>query len=98
MEARMIVGYARCSTEGQDVEGQIATLKAAGAERVYSEKISGVVTDRRELAKAIASLTCGELLLLEIAAIVLSKSLVFRANLSSFVTNAQSFGIFLRAR
>jgi DNA invertase Pin-like site-specific DNA recombinase len=63
MEARMIIGYARCSTEGQDVEGQIATLKAAGAEKVYAEKISGVVTDRRELAKAIASLTCGDLLI-----------------------------------
>jgi DNA invertase Pin-like site-specific DNA recombinase len=63
MEAQMIVGYARCSTEGQDVEGQIASLRQAGADKVYAEKISGVVTDRRELAKAIASLTCGDLLI-----------------------------------
>jgi hypothetical protein len=35
------------------VEGQIASLEQAGAENVFSEKVSGVVTDRRELAKAI---------------------------------------------
>jgi DNA invertase Pin-like site-specific DNA recombinase len=63
MEARMIVGYARCSTEGQDVEGQVATLKAAGADKVYAEKVSGIVTDRKELRRAIASLTCGDLLI-----------------------------------
>lgn len=59
----MIVGYGRCSTEGQDIEGQIATLKAAGAEKIYAEKISGAVTDRRELRRAIDSLTCGDLLI-----------------------------------
>src|SRR5207249_9603702 len=63
MEAEMIIGYARCSTVQQDYEGQLAALKAAGAEKVYAEKISGVVTDRRELAKAIAGLTCGDLLI-----------------------------------
>ena len=59
----MIVGYARCSTESQDVEGQVASLKAAGAEKIFAEKISGVVTDRRELKRAIDSLTCGDLLI-----------------------------------
>jgi DNA invertase Pin-like site-specific DNA recombinase len=38
-------------------------LKAAGAERVFSEKQSGAKTDRRELAKAIASLGQGDVLL-----------------------------------
>jgi DNA invertase Pin-like site-specific DNA recombinase len=61
--ANMIVGYARCSTQQQDVEGQIASLKQAGAERVFAEKVSGVVTDRRALNRAIESLTCGDLLL-----------------------------------
>jgi DNA invertase Pin-like site-specific DNA recombinase len=63
METTMIIGYARCSTEAQDTEAQITSLKAAGADKVYAEKISGAVTDRRELAKAIASLTSGDLLL-----------------------------------
>jgi DNA invertase Pin-like site-specific DNA recombinase len=63
MEARMIVGYGRVSTDGQTLDAQEATLKAAGAERLFIEKVSGAVTDRRELAKAIASLTCGDLLI-----------------------------------
>jgi DNA invertase Pin-like site-specific DNA recombinase len=42
---------------------QHATLTAAGAERVFAEKISGVVTDRKVLAKAIAALGQGDLLL-----------------------------------
>ena len=57
------IGYARCSTLGQEYEGQLAALKAAGADKVYAEKISGVVTDRRGLAKAIASLSEGDLLI-----------------------------------
>jgi len=59
----MIIGYARCSTEGQDVEGQVATLKAAGADKVYAETISGAITNRKQLAKAIDSLTCGDVLI-----------------------------------
>ena len=59
----MIIGYARVSTDGQTLDAQQATLKAAGADKVYAENVSGVVTDRRELAKAIASLTCGDVLI-----------------------------------
>jgi DNA invertase Pin-like site-specific DNA recombinase len=51
----MIIGYARVSTDGQSLEAQQASLKAAGAERIFSEKISGAVTDRKALAKALAS-------------------------------------------
>jgi len=59
----MIIGYARCSTVQQDYEGQLAALKAAGAEKVYAEKISGTVTDRKDLNRAINALTCGDVLL-----------------------------------
>src|SRR5262245_20142453 len=59
----MIIGYARVSTDGQTLDAQQAALKAAGAEKVYSEKISGAVTDRKQLAKAIASLGPGDVLL-----------------------------------
>ena len=38
-------------------------MQAAGAERIFAEKISGAVTDRRQLAKAIASLGAGDVLL-----------------------------------
>jgi DNA invertase Pin-like site-specific DNA recombinase len=59
----MIIGYARVSTDGQSLDSQQASLKAAGAERIFSEKISGAVTDRKALAKAIAALGDGDVLL-----------------------------------
>jgi DNA invertase Pin-like site-specific DNA recombinase len=62
-EGEMQIGYARVSTDGQTLDAQQASLKQAGAEKVYSEKISGVVTDRRQLKKAIDSLNEGDLLI-----------------------------------
>ena len=54
---------ARVSTDGQSLEAQHAALTQAGAERVFAEKISGAVTDRKQLAKAIAALSAGDVLL-----------------------------------
>ena len=59
----MIIGYARVSTDGQTLDAQEQALKAAGADRVFAEKISGTVTDRKALAKAIAALNAGDVLL-----------------------------------
>jgi len=59
----MIVGYARVSTDGQSLQAQQSALEAAGAERIFAEKISGTVTDRKALARAIASLSVGDVLL-----------------------------------
>jgi DNA invertase Pin-like site-specific DNA recombinase len=59
----MIIGYARVSTDGQSLDSQQASLKAAGAERIFSEKISGAVTDRKALAHAIKALGDGDVLL-----------------------------------
>src|SRR6516225_2755400 len=58
-----IIGYARVSTDGQTLDAQQSALMAAGADRVYSEKVSGAVTDRKALAKAIAALQSGDTLL-----------------------------------
>ena len=59
----MIIGYARVSTDGQTLDAQQSALRAAGAERIFAEKISGAVTDRKALAKAIAALSHGDVLL-----------------------------------
>jgi DNA invertase Pin-like site-specific DNA recombinase len=56
----MIVGNARVSTDGQSVDAQQAALTAAGAEKVFAEKISGAVTDSKGLARAIAALGPGD--------------------------------------
>ena len=53
-------GYARVGTDGQTLDAQQAELRSAGAERVYSEKISGAISDRPALAKAIAALGNGD--------------------------------------
>lgn len=58
-----IYGYARVSTDGQTLDAQIAALKAAGAEKIFAEKESGAKTDRAQLAKALAMLGNGDVLL-----------------------------------
>jgi DNA invertase Pin-like site-specific DNA recombinase len=58
-----IIGYARVSTNGQDLAGQIAELDAAGCTKVYREKASGAKTDRAELAKLLGKLDAGDVLI-----------------------------------
>ena len=59
----MLIGYARVSTDGQELDGQQTALKAARAERIFSEKVSGAVTDRKALGKALAALQTDDILL-----------------------------------
>jgi DNA invertase Pin-like site-specific DNA recombinase len=58
----MIIGYARVSTDGQTLDAQHSALANAGAERVFSEKVSGAKTDRQQLARALATLALGDTL------------------------------------
>ena len=63
MDGEMIVGYARVSTDSQTLDQQQAELRQAGVEKIYSEKISGAVSDRPALAKAISGLGNGDTLI-----------------------------------
>lgn len=55
------IGYARVSSKSQDYQGQMAALKAAGCEKIYSEKVSGKNTkDRREFNKLMKALLPGD--------------------------------------
>lgn len=46
------IGYARCSTTGQDLASQLAVLEAADCKRIFSEKISTRIKVRPELEAA----------------------------------------------
>ena len=58
-----VYGYARVSTNGQTLASQDAQLHAAGAVKVYAEKMSGARTDRPELAKILKRLDTGDVLM-----------------------------------
>jgi DNA invertase Pin-like site-specific DNA recombinase len=59
----MIYGYARVSTDAQTLDAQIAALTAAGVVKVYSEKESGAKTNRPALARVLAAMDAGDVLL-----------------------------------
>jgi DNA invertase Pin-like site-specific DNA recombinase len=58
-----VVAYARVSTVDQDPRLQLDALEAAGCERMFVEKGSGADRDRPELAKCMAFLRKGDVLL-----------------------------------
>ena len=58
-----VAGYARVSTDHQSVEAQVAELKAAGASKVFHEKVSGATAERAALKLSLSSLQAGDVLL-----------------------------------
>lgn len=56
----MKVGYARVSTDDQNLDRQIDALKEFGCEKIFTEKISGTKKDRPELNAMLQFLRQGD--------------------------------------
>ena len=61
-----IYGYWRCSTNQQDEERQIRSLKDSGCDSIVGDKITGTSTygERPELSKLLETIKEGDLLIL----------------------------------
>jgi len=56
----MKIGYARVSTEDQNLDLQVSALESAGAERIFNDKMSGTRTDRPGLQEALSHARAGD--------------------------------------
>jgi DNA invertase Pin-like site-specific DNA recombinase len=60
----MIYGYARVSTDAQDLSNQVAQLKAAGCVTIFREKMTGTHAERPQLKKLMAKLDTGDVVVI----------------------------------
>lgn len=56
----LLLGYARVSTDDQELVSQRAELAAAGCSRLFSEKVTGTRRDRPELSRLLDHLRPGD--------------------------------------
>ena len=56
----MKIGYARVSTQDQNLELQLDALKAASCEQIYKEKVLAASIERVQLQKMIDTLSTGD--------------------------------------
>lgn len=61
----MKIGYARVSTQDQNLDRQIDNLTAAGCERIFNEKMTGTKSDRPELKTMLLTLRPGDTLVID---------------------------------
>ncbi|MBW9174044.1 recombinase family protein [Clostridium estertheticum] len=60
----MILGYARVSTEDQNLNRQLDQLKEFGCTKIFKEKISGTKTNRVQLEKMIEQIREGDIIVI----------------------------------
>ncbi|MBD8257506.1 recombinase family protein [Pseudomonas fluorescens] len=58
-----LIGYARVSTQAQDLKQQRLTLGQIGCKRIFEEKVSGANRDRPELSRLLDHLRPGDVLI-----------------------------------
>jgi len=56
----MIYGYARVSTDAQDLTHQLVALKAAGCEEIFHDKLTGAHAERPQLQRLLRMVTQGD--------------------------------------
>lgn len=61
----MKIGYARVSTQDQNLDRQLDNLRAAGCERIFNEKMTGTKSDRPELKTMLMTLRSGDVLVID---------------------------------
>jgi len=59
----MLIGYARISTNDQNLDMQRDALKKAGCEKVFIEQMSGGLDSRPELDRTMKALSEGDTLI-----------------------------------
>ena len=65
MMKNYIFGYARVSTEQQNLDRQLDALRKYGCDVIYNEKMTGTKRDRPELAKMLDRMTEGDTVVIE---------------------------------
>ena len=60
-----VFGYARVSTEAQNLDRQLDALKKYGVDVIYNEKMTGTKRDRPELAKMLDRMAKGDTVVIE---------------------------------
>lgn len=65
MVAFMIIGYARVSTEAQELNRQIDLLNTYGVDKMYSEKMTGTRRDRPQLERLLDDVREGDTVVIE---------------------------------
>ena len=61
----MIIGYARVSTQDQNLDRQLDALQKAGCERIFNEKMTGTRSARPELQMMLMTIREGDTLVVE---------------------------------
>lgn len=84
-----VVGYARVSSTQQNYETQVERLKAAGAEKIFEEKKSGLDRERVELARCLDYVREGDVLLVT----KLDRLARSTADLYAIITRLQAKGV-----
>lgn len=65
MDSPRKIGYARVSTLEQNLDRQLDNLAAAGCQIIYREKLTGTKANRPELAKMLADIKPGDVLVID---------------------------------